>query len=341
MLIDFAKYRYSLLLILLLLSACDTPQSTDRFRIDTQQDRVEVVLQPFYKDLITIDTLQVAQGIAHLSATYPTFYSYYLQEIMGRNEAEKDSIEADFYGFLTNKEVYQLHQQVLTTYPDLRTVSDPIVSALTYLHHYFPDIKLPKITFFVSGLYQKIVYQAEELGVGIDFYLGKEYPHYSRYFYDYQQYHLQPKFLTIDIVETIIRQNIHIDTTQQRLIEHMIAEGKIAYLTKICLPETPISDILGYAPSHYQWAVNQESKVWKIIVGKKELFTTNQQLISRYIHPAPFTAPISQSSPDRLGVFIGYRIIENYMRHHPQTTLPQLVKMTDAQDILNNSKYQM
>lgn len=315
-------------------------QNIEKDNINSQQEnRVEVDIYPFYKALISIDTLNIDLGIKKLYANDSNFFKQYVEEVIGVEFKQKDKIKTELYGFLTSKEVVQLNQQVLDTYQNLDTVADNLSTLFSRLQYDFPTIKQPRITFFVSGLNKKILYQEKNIGIGIDFYLGEKCRYYKQYFYQYQQYLLQPKFLSIDILDAVIRANIKFETDKDRLLENMLIEGKIAYLKQKTLSQNPLEDILGYTPQQYQWAMKYEAQIWKTIVGKKDLFSTDKQLINRYLNPAPFTSPISQESPGRLGVFIGYRIIDSFMKHNQNTTTAELVGLNDAQYILQKSNY--
>ena len=71
------------------------------------------------------------------------------------------------------------------------------------------------------------------------------------------------------------------------------------------------------------------------------MYETDFQKIQTYLNEAPFTPGLgekNQSAP-KLGVWTGWQIVRKYMSKHPEVTLPQLMAMTDAQKILNDSKY--
>ena len=54
---------------------------------------------------------------------------------------------------------------------------------------------------------------------------------------------------------------------------------------------------------------------------------------------APFTAPVSQDSPGRLGEWIGLRIVKSFMNKNKNVTLPELMQMNNYQEILEKSGY--
>ena len=75
------------------------------------------------------------------------------------------------------------------------------------------------------------------------------------------------------------------------------------------------------------------------IMDKKDLYKTDPLVLTSYLNDGPFTAEISQQSPGRLGMWVGWRIVESYMNHHPEVTIEALLADGDAQRILEQSYY--
>ena len=72
---------------------------------------------------------------------------------------------------------------------------------------------------------------------------------------------------------------------------------------------------------------------------KRDLFKTESTVRASYLNEGPFTAEISQESPGRLGVWIGWQIVDSYMRNNEQVTIQELMSEGDAQKILEQSFY--
>jgi uncharacterized protein YjaZ len=62
-------------------------------------------------------------------------------------------------------------------------------------------------------------------------------------------------------------------------------------------------------------------------------------VLTSYLNDGPFTAEISQEAPGRIGIWVGWRIVDSYMRHHPEVSIQQLMAESDAQKILEYSYY--
>ena len=123
------------------------------------------------------------------------------------------------------------------------------------------------------------------------------------------------------------------------LLTDIIHRGKILYTVSVLLPETPEHVIMGYSKEQWVWVKNNETSMWNSLIYTKDLYTTNMITKNKYINDGPFTLPFTQESPGRAGVYIGWQIVESYMRHNPEISIQQLLQQPDAQVILNNSNY--
>jgi hypothetical protein len=69
------------------------------------------------------------------------------------------------------------------------------------------------------------------------------------------------------------------------------------------------------------------------------LYNTDYQIQTKLIQDGPFTAGFSSESPARLGIFIGWKIVINYLQNNPKVSLFELIQMKDSQRILQESAY--
>jgi uncharacterized protein YjaZ len=127
--------------------------------------------------------------------------------------------------------------------------------------------------------------------------------------------------------------------THNRLLEQMIYRGKVMYLLSVLFAEDEPWEVMGYTREQWQWCVKYERAIWNRLIERKDLFRSEQRVISSYLNDGPFTSEISQDSPGRLGTWVGWRIVESYMEHHEQISMQQLMQENDAQHILEDSYY--
>jgi uncharacterized protein YjaZ len=88
------------------------------------------------------------------------------------------------------------------------------------------------------------------------------------------------------------------------------------------------------------WAISNESYIWRYFIEKELLYSTDSSLPSRFIAPAPFTKfylELDSESPGRLGQYIGWQIVRSYMEHNNVDFMDML--QTDPNKIFNDAKF--
>jgi E3 ubiquitin-protein ligase DOA10 len=78
--------------------------------------------------------------------------------------------------------------------------------------------------------------------------------------------------------------------------------------------------------------------MWSFLAEKKLLYSTDQLTINKLTGPAPFTSLFTSESPGRAVIWLGYRIIESYMRNN-KVSLEALLEDNDYQQILAKAKF--
>jgi hypothetical protein len=114
-------------------------------------------------------------------------------------------------------------------------------------------------------------------------------------------------------------------------IDDILYWGKILWLMKKCLPELHDHLLMDWTPDKLHWAEANENKIWLELQPSKVLFETNRTIYKRWLSDGPFTkaGSIPQESPDRLGIWMGWRIVEDYMDRNPETTIEELFNEQD------------
>jgi hypothetical protein len=74
-------------------------------------------------------------------------------------------------------------------------------------------------------------------------------------------------------------------------------------------------------------------------VEQQKLFSKDDDVVRIFIEESPFTKPFGNRSPGRMGQFLGWKIVKEYMKNNPEVTLEQLMQTKDLQIILNRSAF--
>lgn len=123
------------------------------------------------------------------------------------------------------------------------------------------------------------------------------------------------------------------------MLDHMIFHGKILYALDAVLVHWEDSAKIGYLSEEMEWCSENEAAVWAHLVEHDMLYSTDHMLINKWIEQAPFISGIPKNSPGRLGRWVGWGIVREFMRRNPEVTLSELMAMESAQQVLSRSRY--
>ena len=128
---------------------------------------------------------------------------------------------------------------------------------------------------------------------------------------------------------------------RKTLLDEMIYFGKLLYFKDVMVPFKTEAERIGYSEAELNWAITNESYIWRFLVSRELLFSTDSKLPRRFINPAPFSKfyleGVDADSPGRLGQYIGWHIVRAYMEQNEASLKDMLIKSTE--DIFNNSKF--
>jgi len=314
-------------------------RKSSRFEIDTTKNRVEVKIHRFDKDLLSLDTTHLKTGLKSLYKHYPEFLPVFTANVLDTTARDTVAVGDLFRKFLGDKSFKSVNKQVLHTFGDVSDIEKQVSDAYTYIHYYFPGVKLPEVYFYVSGFNRAVMMNNTFIGVGTDFYLGSNYPGYKNFTYQYMVYNMRRECVATDLVSATLFRMFVMNSSEYRLLDNMLFRGKVMYLLSVFMPGEKPENIMGYNPEQWKWSKTNEKQIWGYIIDQKHLFSTDIQLIRKYMNDAPFTAPVSQDSPGRLGTWMGWQIVQSYMNKNPKVTLTDLMKENNYQKMLEDSGY--
>jgi len=150
---------------------------------------------------------------------------------------------------------------------------------------------------------------------------------------------MHAKKVSSDIVHTWLFGEFTFNDSIDNLVNNMIYEGALMYATKKLLPTQSDSLLFGFTPEQMKWCKNNELHMWSYLVEHKLLFDTETFTINQFVGEAPFTKGFPPESPGKASVWLGYRIVRQFMDRNKDYSLEQLMNETDYQHILNAARY--
>jgi hypothetical protein len=293
---------------------------------------VELDIRRYETALFELNREQFHQDIEKLQKEFPIFL----------NGDIGDSAALDnLWGFFEDKYNQEVYKYVKQDYADLSSFDEDLEDAFKYMSYYFPEIEIPSVYTYISGMdFQfPIKFTGRDLIVSLDLYTPSAIEIYAQS--GVPKYHLRrmvPQRIVPDVMNELSHAFIQPTSPTPKLIEKMIYEGKKLYFVHAMMPELQDSILMNYSAEQMGWCYHHEAKVWAFIMESDFLYETKVPIHNKFMKDGPFTAIFNKQSPSRIGAYIGYKIVLNYMMEN-DVDLGELCAEDDYQKILQSSAY--
>ena len=217
--------------------------------------------------------------------------------------------------FLNDSVVSQLYADSQHAFADMSQEENELAVVAARFRQLFPDQPNPQFQAHISAMRVPVITVDSLVSISIDTYLGDHYEGYRGRYNNYElRYHNRDR-LIIDVAEVLLR-NAVVHPGGKTLLDDMVYEGRILYLLSGLLGDDDPMKLFAYSDEELEWCEKNETRVWKKMIEQGDLFTTDAMTKNKYINPAPFTAPLSQNAPARIGRWVGYRIVQQYIERN-------------------------
>ena len=325
------------ILIVLIFSSCNG----NRFDVDVSKVVIpEIKINRLEQDIFNMDTTNVITATKKLQSKYGHFYSSYIARIVNNGGLEDSSYQFRMRQFVNDQDMRGTFADCQKVYPNTDFLKEHFTEIFKHFKYYFPNRNIPKIITMMSGYNYSVVIIDSTLAIGLEMYLGsndKYYqmltlPHYKTMF-------MNKENIAPDAIRAWMGTEFQYNMNKNDFLSEIIYVGKVMYLTDALLPNVNDTLKMQYTQPQLNYCKQNEFNVWSFFVAQKLLFTTNQSEIIKYTSEGPFTSAFSKESPARIGYWIGWQIVRQYMKNNPNLSLEQLMNETDAQKILSKAKY--
>ncbi|APZ45233.1 gliding motility lipoprotein GldB [Polaribacter reichenbachii] len=314
------RFLFAVLMVFCLFFSCSDKKQQ---QIDVSKVKVDFSVKRYDVDFYNATT----ESLLKVKQKYPYLFP----------DAFTDSLA---FAKINDKEEQKLFAETQKIYADFNDEEKQFSSLFKHVKYYNPKFKVPNVVTLLSNIdYEnRVIYADSLMLVSLDVYLGKQHQFYA----DYPKYIKEnntKKHIIVDVASAIIEQQVQ-PSNKRRFIDKMIYEGKKMYLLDSYLPEVSDQEIMGYSEDKFNWAIANEEQVWMYFIDKKLLFSTDTKLNQRFLDNAPFSKFYTDQdnlSPGKIGVWLGWQIVNSYMQHN-DVSLQELLKM-DEDVIFTKSKY--
>lgn len=341
--------RYQIILIFLLTIIVFTgcSKKNKKFYNDQgQEEKISIIR--FDKLLFDKPLPNMDAFLRGLAKDYPEMFQLSLDDPQAMAMIQK---------FVTDTFLCNAQNMVLRQYADISFLQEGLTEGFAMLKNIYPKTILPKRVFTMiygpadfnylfanrtyCGQYNDHMY----FTIALDVYsinALKDNPYYKQI----PQYML-PTLTKDYIISDFFRMylfNITCKDIQDvstkvdcTLLDNIIQEGKYSYIIKQILPNTEDCFILRYTKDQWTWLQKNEKIIWAYIIQNQLLYQKDRSKYMSLIAEGPTSKPL-ENSPSRVGNYIGYKIVADFMDNN-NITIDSLMKINDSQVILKQSSY--
>jgi len=314
------RFPFAVLIVLCLLFSCS---DKNKPKIDVSNINVDFSINRYDVDFYSANK----QTLPAVKLKYPYLFP----------EVFTDSLS---FVKIKDAEEQELFAESQKIYQDISKEEEQLTSLFKHVKYYNPKFKAPSVITMLSNIdYEsRVIYADSLLLISLDVYLGKNHPFYG----DYPAYIKEnntKEHIIVDVANAIIEKQLY-SNTNRNFISKIIFEGKKMYLLDAYLPGVSERNKIGYSEDKLNWAKANEEEVWMYFIDRKILFSTDTKLNQRFIEIAPFSKFYMNQddfSPGRIGVWMGWQIVNSFMKHN-DVSLQELLKM-EEEEIFKKSKY--
>jgi hypothetical protein len=327
-------YILTSLFIFFVFSACSDKDQYCEEAPNISNIEVQIPLNDLTAQMVSINSQEKALKFIKKE---PFIADYFFE----RRKYVEDSIVANSMVNIFSNPAYKdtLYQQVRNTFGDFNELQASFENAFKYYKHYYPDVIVPELEIVLAGLRKDLFVSDSLVSLAADYFLGPEAAYVPNGVPDYILMRYQKEYIVPMSMLLLTQKQNKTDQSDQSLLADMIFYGKSYYLTKMTIPCTPDSLLIGYTAKEMEDINKNEHIIWANFLENDLLYETSHFMKNKFIGERPKTFEISQQCPGRIGIWVGWQIVKSYMENNPEISLKKLMENTDAQQIFSQSKY--
>lgn len=316
------------MVFLILFAGC----SYDNCNIKTNESFKQITVQNLIKDIYSVNNLSSFNSflLENKNVLYP-FYevedtSFLLDKV------------ANAFTLIDNVYFDSLYNDVNTHFENPLNLFYPLDNSFTKFNQQSNYKLSPNITILISGFFNDVIVDKENIVIGLDYFLPKTNKYKPRDLPSYILDRYSPEHINSISLSSYLSQFNLINESDLTMINEMISFGKLYYVVSKLLPCTEQRIILGYSEKEFELVNKNEAFIYSFFLQNELLFEESNLIKQKYLSERPSTFEISQSVPGRIGRWLGWRIVSSFMDSSTYT-LEELLKEDDYKNIFYNSNY--
>lgn len=320
--------RIVLFLIVVLLFSC----ASDKEKVDLKVNRFE-------KTLFAINNDNVEEFASKLETDFGTFNEFFATHIMQKGNLTDTQYHKELLAFTQHNDMREAYDSVALLFANFSKIEEELEFAFGQFSVNFPSYPIPEITTFFGGFNYGVVTYDNNIAIGLENFLGKNSKYYSLLGNPaYLRFQKQKKFIISNVAEVWINNHFQKYIGGRDLLSQLIYKGKVMYCIDKMLPESSMQDKFRFSKSQMDWVEANEASIWHYIVHEDLLFSKQEKQYRTFISHAPYAKGMPVESPARVGYYIGYKMVSDYM-HNNEVNIEDMMRLTDSRGFLRQSKY--
>lgn len=331
------RYRFHLLILLtFFIGSC----SSDPLDVDVSDVDLDIEYHRFEEEMFTVGSeSEMAELNAELIEKGGELYEFYVYEMLRSGSVFDDSIGTYLYYFVSDSTMKMAYDDIHAAFGDFSSEQEQITDMFKHLKYHLPNAPMPsQIITYNSAFNYGVISTNDRIGIGLDMYLGQ----FNRIIKEigfpiYMKEKMEEEYLPIDVAHSWLVTNVMQENEGETFLSKMIYYGKLRYLIDAMCPELPDHLKIRYSEEEYDWSLASEDDVWLYIMDMNWVYSTDMKLQLRFFEEAPTTVGI-EGSPGRLGQFMGWQMVRQYMEKNEEVTVEQMLNETNESKFLKTYK---
>lgn len=281
----------------------------------------------------------------------PEAYEYQRVYCFQINSSADSEVISGIEQFYRDPFAKRVSAAIQKQFADLSSEKKQLLDGFKHLKYHFQDGKFPQSIVFINSCFNvNSLSTSREIAIGLDRNLDEktdviqELP--GSYFPTWIKEAWNRNFLVRDAICSWVMTHYVLPNVSDgdpsdfnwgvncNLAENIVRWGKILYLTKAAIPEVSNAIILRYTENDFKWAQDNEVSFWKYLVDQNVLFKKDELMVANLLNDGPFTVGLPEKGPDRMGQYLGFRLVEEYVKNKGCT--PKELLNTDYSEIITN-----
>lgn len=327
---------YLIIFLSFVIASC----SGDKLDVDVSNVEVDLKFERFEKEMFEGNTPEeMAKINQNLIEKGGELYEFYVYEMLRAGSVYDDSIGTLLSFFVNDSMMQMMMEDLETEFSDFNVVEEQLTDVFKRLKYHLPNSPQPNKIITYNGAFTFGVVSTDSvIGIGLDMYLGAQNRLVREIrFPQYMKDKMNRDYLTLDVAQSWLMTNVLGEDEGETFLSSMIYYGKLRYILKALLPKAEDHIIMRYNPEEYDFAVASEFEIWEYLIEMNWIYSIDMKVKLRFFEEAPSTVGID-GSPGRIGQFMGWQMVKQYMEANEDVTIEQLLLETNEAKILKEYK---